>query len=251
MKMLNKPYYRVFRPFLNPNKYVSPEHYEYLEDKRNCNNKSELIRIYKIIYNEFLNILNYIEPINENFDTYSLKNYHLLCQVCMEIENNFKGMLKTHDNNGENIKDYFKLNKHLKLNEYSVSFLINNNNIILTPFLSWNTANYSDYSKLSWYQSYNYVKHNRSIYFKEASLKNILDSLSALYILLHAQFGSFSEVITSKNMASLATGDGIYFISDSLFSISNSPNWEDEEKYDFNWTDLKNDESPFNKLIIS
>ena len=40
-----------------------------------------------------------------------------------------------------------------------------------------------------WYQAYNFVKHDRQYWFKLANFKNVLYSVSGVFVILFAQFG--------------------------------------------------------------
>ena len=53
-----------------------------------------------------------------------------------------------------------------------------NQSISLKPFNAWISGMYA---KLPWWDSYNAVKHDRGTYFREANLKNCLNSLAALF----------------------------------------------------------------------
>lgn len=52
--------------------------------------------------------------------------------------------------------------------------------IELQPFINWKMT---PYNSPDWWTPYNNVKHNRISNYKEANLKNVLNSLAALYIL--------------------------------------------------------------------
>ena len=52
--------------------------------------------------------------------------------------------------------------------------------IELQPFINWSNT---PYHSPEWWSSYNHVKHNRNSSYKEANLKNVLNSFAALYIL--------------------------------------------------------------------
>lgn len=54
--------------------------------------------------------------------------------------------------------------------------------IELIPFMNWSLQ---PYNSPDWWTPYNNVKHKRIKNYKEANLKNVLNSLAALYILEH------------------------------------------------------------------
>lgn len=261
--MINKPYYRIYRPF-----YLNSEgiqQWSYIEDTRNCASKNQLIRVYQIIESEVINFFQYVEPNTKNEDTFSLHLYHLLVKICIEIENNFKGIIQANDYNKNpsnyDITDYFKLNKYLKLNEYRTNNCYYSLIGTEAPYEEWHTTSYKP---LTWYQAYNNVKHNRETNLHVANLKNVLSALTGLYVLLYAQFYSYADCITSKNILTMTPEptkirSTISNIDRSMivfpgnlmgYNFTAQPNWTDDEKYFFDWSIISKDVSPFEKLSI-
>jgi hypothetical protein len=104
-------------------------------------------------------------------------------------------------------------------------------------------------TELFWYQAYNKSKHDRHDQFKEANLKNLLNSVAGLLVVLSSQFGTqdFSpgeELVT-------ANGNGYYSTSPAwggFFHIEFPNDWSEDEKYDFNWSDLKKQADRFQRI---
>lgn len=224
-------YYRIYRPFLT--REETPESYAYLYSEKYCDNREELIRYFQILQNEVEEIFKYIEPNQDNFKVYSLKIYQILVDVCIEIENNMKQILIANGYSKDKMnmrEDYFLLKDLMHLDEYTVKLLIKNNKYELQPFKEWNS---NEYTPLTWYQSYNKVKHSRSINYEDANLENLLNSIAGLYILLYAQFYEFANCISFDNCTMLFLDDGNMYLTkkNSIFLISQKPNWKNEEKY--------------------
>ena len=249
--MINKPYYRIYRPFY---KNATPNQYDYLNDKRNCDYKPELIRYYRILENEVKMIMEYVDPSIDNMKTYSLRIYQILTSICIEIENNFKGILSANCiDKKENMCDYYQVNKFLKLDQYEVEIIGTKDELYLKPFENW----HDEYKPLNWYQSYNGVKHYRTNNLKDANLKNLLEAISALSILLYAQFGMYNDCISESNvtMYEVFSDDGsseliVQKSLESMVQIKKKPYWKNEEKYDFDWENIKSEEDVFEYVKI-
>ena len=80
---------------------------------------------------------------------------------------------------GKTIVDYtqYIMSEYSKITEQEVG--IYNTDIVLTPYEEWNQCN----PRLSWWKSYNDVKHNRQENITKASLENVVTALAALYLI--------------------------------------------------------------------
>ena len=253
--MLTKPYYRIYRPFHAITK--DPDQFNYLQDDRNCNYRKQLIRVYRLLESETIDIFQYIEPTNSNVNVYSLQLYHLLTKICIEVENNFKGIFEANNYSGNlnnsNIVDYFTINNHLKLNDYVIESSYFDVNIINnSPYNQWHST---AYQPLPWYQAYNSFKHNRAVNLVKATLDNVLTALAGLNILLFSQFNYFSECLSTNGVMMLYADDFenepiIPSYHNKLFTFKTKPLWIDKDKYNFNWNNLKDSTDPFEKLNI-
>ncbi|MBP1565972.1 MAG: hypothetical protein IJP18_01900 [Oscillospiraceae bacterium] len=138
------------------------------------------------IWNYFLeleqdmkNTSRYIEP-EEQENVYSFEFAKLIVLSCTEVESVFKllcleiipGMEKG------NMSDYKAtiLGKYPKIVDATVS--ISRWGKDIKPFNGWDTG------KLSWWNAYQGIKHNRGANFSEATYKNAVYALSALYVLI-------------------------------------------------------------------
>lgn len=243
---INKPFKRTYRPFINErgsSKFyifhtdyaIAPEHY---------------IRAFLLLQKDFLTLLDFIEPSDGNLSTYSFRTYELLLRVCTEVEANFKAILEEngYKNNKNNwdMSDYKKVNESHKLSQYKVKIPIwDGDNSIRTPFIVLNNN-----KSPNWWKAYNNSKHNRHTKFKEASFSNLLDAISALVVLISAQFLSFTF---TKNNYDVLYSTLNYEIDDydetvgEFFRIKYPTEWEVDEKYDFKWHELEKQDNPIQK----
>jgi hypothetical protein len=178
-------------------------------------------------------------------------------RTCIEVEANFKAILRENiynpiDKKGNprleedwNINDFQKVNITHHLDNYIVEIPIWSGPITsFRPFLEWQSK-----QNLSWYQAYNQSKHDRLINFQKANLSNLLNSITGLLVLLSSQFrtesfspGNQSMGVNTDNYYSGEFGIGEFFI------IKFPKNWSINEKYDFNWSTLKDQSQRFEKI---
>ena len=182
----------------------------------------------------------YIEPCDNNKSTYSHRIYELFLRTCTEIEANFKGILSTnlYKKQGDfKMRDYFKVEDFSKLSEYEITFERWKEQYALRPFEQWNSTTYQS---LPWYQAYNNVKHNRYNNFTDANFDNLMNSIGALLIVLHAQYGEDMAETCFSNISLIQNNQ--YEVHTDTF-ILKTPLFTNEE-YDFIWDDIKNETDP-------
>lgn len=101
---------------------------------------------------------------------------------------------------------------------------------------------------MKWYQDYNSVKHDRDNKFKLASLNNLVKAISAVRIILYAQY-DFISFNSSYDIAFLSPAiDGFICREESIFALKFNGHWNDDEKYDFNWDELSLTPDPYQKF---
>jgi hypothetical protein len=114
--MLNRPYFRLYRPSnsLGNNRY--------LLDPRYASDRNTLTHAYSILQRDFIEILDFIQPADLNKKAYSHRTYELLLRACAELETNFKSILEANGYKTKkyNIRNYFKLNRHFRLSDYEL-----------------------------------------------------------------------------------------------------------------------------------
>jgi len=143
-----------------------------------------------ILTDELNSIFKTLQPTKENYKSYGHNLRNLLILACTEVEAQLKGIIKSNSQttkNSYNTKDYFKLKEILKLAEYSVGFNYYPSINLCSPFKNWKDDNPT--KSLRWYDSYNAVKHDREGSFHRANLIDTINAISALAILIVAQYG--------------------------------------------------------------
>jgi len=130
---------------------------------------------------DIVRLARYLEPTTDNFASYSLELARILFAAASEVDVVSKRLCK-------------KLNKRSradKITEYRKEILrscprikdalvqIPRFGLTLNPWEQWG----KDASPV-WWRAYNNVKHRRDSHFFEASLKNALNSLGGLFVLL-------------------------------------------------------------------
>lgn len=138
---------------------------------------------YMALENDFIKTNRYVQLDTNNYETFSIeftKQYQAICSeidvVCKEICN-FYG-----DTTSGKFPQYTStiLTNYADITRKTINVGLNSR-IKLVPFKDWEKD--PNYKSPKWWSDYNSVKHSRHINFKNANLKNVLSSLSGLYIL--------------------------------------------------------------------
>ncbi len=249
IKGVDKPYYRIYRSDNNKeHNKDNNDHYtlsdnSYLLDNRYANDRYSLLRAYKIIEEDLLKLFQYIEPNDKNKNTFSQRTYELLLRASTEFETNCKQILKANNykkssKKNWNICDYKKIEKATKLSEYEIKLNIwYPESKTFQPLDSWKNE-----GSLGWYNDYNNVKHDRSRNFENAKLINVINAVSAVWAILYAQFGPYVFERAGIHTVSNKFENS----SDTLFDIKPFSNWNEDEKYIFDWPIKSN--TPFQKF---
>ena len=247
---ISNPYHRLWRP-LKGYDPLSGAWYDdtptptldYLADNSFATQleMQSLLTTAHLIIRDLYEIFNYVEPNDTNLSTFSHRIYELLLRTATEFESNCKGVLVA---NGYvavgnlNITDYFKLASVQRLSEYKVTFERWAQPHEFQPFATWNTA---IYTPLPWYQGYNNVKHNRFRHFNEANLNNLMNAVSGLLCILHAQLGENMQSVCFQGIS--MTQESEDKVITGSFTII-APTFPDAEQYEFIWDSLKSTAVP-------
>lgn len=116
-----------------------------------------------------------------NFSSYSIEFVHLYLSTCSEIDVVAKALcaqIAPHEKR-ENIDNYRIVitEKYPKFPTFKA--VIPRYGLEFQPWKDWQLD-----KNPAWWQSYNNVKHERTKYFTEAKLENLLDALAGLFLLL-------------------------------------------------------------------
>jgi len=144
-------------------------------------------------------VSQYVEFCKDNLDTYSIKLAHLLLSSASEIDTVAKCVCSIIDPKAKpkNIDQYRKIIRSAEETETGMGgfakgpppvlpdnqkhrmsdliVILPRYNMFLTPWKTW-----AEDKNPAWWQSYNNVKHERNNHFNEATLGNVLYSVSAL-----------------------------------------------------------------------
>ena len=254
---VSKPYYRIWRPVkgydwgkvafpFGDDKEPKPT-LDYLYDNRFANQqeKKSLITATRLIMRDLNEIFDFVEPSNHNTSVYSHRIYELLLRAATEFESNCKGILKANGYTGPReekdwcVKDYFKISGAARLSEYRITFERWATDQIYTPFTEWNP---SRREKLSWYDAYNKVKHDRFTNFTMANLDNLVKAVAGLLCILHAQYGEGMSVVGYNGNGAIDADECL--VETEMFTI-HAPHFPENEKYGFVWDNIKTNPDPF------
>ncbi len=252
---INIPYHRIWRPvkgyewgniaFTLGDKEEPKPTLDYLYDDRYTDQeeKKSLITSARMILRDLNTLYDYIEPSDDNLNVYSHRIYELLLRTATEFESNCKGILKANrypkPENEWCVKDYFKISKAARLNEYCLTFERWATSREFKPFKEWNPSNRET---LSWYEAYNEVKHDRFGNFRKAKLEHLMNALAGLICIMHAQYGEGMSHLGFSEFGTTDINEGI--VVTPIFTIR-APHFPDDEQYDFIWDIIKTTQEPF------
>lgn len=257
---VNKPFHRIYRE-LTEARNSGYSSWAFIVDRDYAKTPHHYTRGFLILQEDIKRLFEFIEPADINLKTYSYRIHELLMRTCIEIESNFKAILreniyspvyKSGSKSGQfrteefwNINDYIKVNKTHHLDNYFVEFPFwRGNKNRYQPFSTWQSN-----SSLYWYQAYNETKHDKNEKFEIANFENLITAFAGLFVLLSSQFNceSFEPGNTSLSGGIDSYFEGEFGIGEYL-KIEFPSNWADDEKYDFDWSILKNEPVRFQKF---
>ena len=90
----NKPFHRNYRPVLKTGAQAGYSDWAYIIDREYCNNPEHYTRAFLIIQEDLKKLFEFVEPSDNNCSTYSFRIHELLMRTCIEVETNFKAILK-------------------------------------------------------------------------------------------------------------------------------------------------------------
>ncbi|EGQ7993695.1 hypothetical protein HJ179_21125 [Vibrio parahaemolyticus] len=147
----------------------------------NVQNKLSHWNYYLALEQDLIKVSRYIEFDEANFNTYSIELAHLLLAASSEVDVVAKILCKLLDetNDYRNINDYRQKIKD-GCPEVSDRVVYSDRYALqLTPWINWQGTENPD-----WWRCYNNVKHQRDENYSEANLKNVLNALAALKVLI-------------------------------------------------------------------
>ena len=142
-------------------------------------------------------ITRYIEPCKDNEDTYSIELSRIIMASAQEAVVLFKALCNNiePDLNASSIADYYSIIKTHLPEIMNVEVFLERYTISSTPFSSW-----SEGSPPDWWTANNKIKHHRTTQFQKATMRNAVESISALLILILYFYKSEIERINQTNV---------------------------------------------------
>lgn len=245
---LSKPYRRTVRQ-LADGSYANSGNGNYVLHPKYAQAPKHYIRAFLLIQKDLIALFDYIEPADENLSAYSFRVHELLLRACVEVEANCKAILSANGSSGDNMLYYQKIEKSHKLSGYRVRFPTwHGSSVERTPFAAW--AIQPAPNSLPWYQAYNRTKHNRHDNFASATFEHMLDAVCGCLVLLSAQF--YTEDFSGDNYYTFGgLGDGMEQAIGGYVRIKFPDNWPASERYSFNWSELRDQDDPFENYPYS
>lgn len=146
---------------------------------------------YISLEDDLIEASRYVEICEDNLNTYSVQFTRLLLATCSEVDVVAKTLCKEIDPSGDcdNIDDYRRLITPSFPAIPNVVFGIQWNEIRVKPWESWADARLQSPANPppqspQWWRDHNAVKHQRSLSFKQANLRNVIESLAGLHCLI-------------------------------------------------------------------
>jgi len=252
-----KPFHRNYRGFAKGSSQSGYSEWAYIVDRDYSDSPEHYVRAFLLIQRDLRRVFEFVEPSNQNLSTHSFRIHELFIRACIEVEANFKAILRENiysptDLKGKdrkekdwNMTDYRKVNVTHHLAAYKIHIPIwDGLRATFEPFKQWETD-----SALPWYQAYNSSKHDRKVEFRKANFENLLNSVAGLLVLLSSQFKT-QDFSPSSTLLEVET-DNYYSTNPALgsfFHIEFPDDWSEAEKYDFNWCELGKQEERFQKI---
>lgn len=138
-------------------------------------------------------VSRFIEFSEANFDAYSIELAHLLLAASSESDVVLKALcnIKNPDKDHQNINDYKETIKATLPGLITKNCFIHRYGLKLRPWSNWDGED-----NPLWWRSYNKVKHQRDSYFNEANLRNTLNSVTGLSLVV---LYYYREIFSQEN----------------------------------------------------
>jgi len=153
--------------------------------------KSPLHWRYLLLLEEDLMLLaRYIEFTSDNYDSYSVELGRILLSAGSEVDVVAKQVCQKVDpkTKAKNIGHYRQQLRPAFPQIEHMTFVMPRFGLELCPWSNWQNN-----KKPLWWDAYNNVKHNRHNKFSEANLKNVLNSIAGLLVLVLHLYHKFAE----------------------------------------------------------
>lgn len=247
---IDRPFYRTVRQFVD-GEYSEGGRSRYVAHPAFADRAESYVRSFAMLQADFRDLLEYIEPADQNRESYSLRTYELLLRACTEVETNCKAILRSnaYPEAKWTMSDYCKIELSHYLSQYRVKVPYWHGAAgDRAPFASWANG-----GRLAWYQAYNDVKHDRAQNLHRATLEHLVDGVCAAAVLLSAQF--FNEEFSPAPDHLVFSGDrhndGYETAIGEFFRVRYPDAVPVAERYDFDWQAIRDEDDPFHRFDYS
>lgn len=126
-------------------------------------------------------LARFVEFREDNFATYSIEMARLLLTAASEVDVVAKLVCKScnEGSSAKNIEDYRRELSQAFSRIPDIEVTIPRYGLTLAPWSDWQNDKTPD-----WWSAYNRVKHERNAHFRKANLKNTLNAIGGLFVLL-------------------------------------------------------------------
>lgn len=124
-------------------------------------------------------LARYVEFSDKNLETYSIEIAHLLLAAASEVDVVMKLRCQQVGRAARSMKGYRRVLRNREPVLAKLSAAIPRFDITLTPWVNWEADD-----PLEWWTDHNLVKHRRDSSFSKATLKNLLNAMGGLFLLL-------------------------------------------------------------------
>lgn len=148
-------------------------------------NREQFLRDYWAYYlmleEKFVNTLNYVALSKDNEKTYSNEYAGLIQMIGAELDSFFKVYCGFGASEIKKISDYYQYVSADYSGILTQEVRVRTANLTFKPFDGWNGTKAKQ--SLFWWLAFDNIKHSRTVNIKDASQKNTLYALSALFLL--------------------------------------------------------------------
>jgi hypothetical protein len=249
---VTKPFRRTCRQFVDGT-YADSGKWMYILHPKFAKEPEHYVRAFNLIQKDLFELFDYIEPSDQNLECYSYRTHALHLRTCIEIEANFKAILRENGyarrGNWKIDTDYRKLETTHLLYAYEIKIPVwQGTTNARMPFAPWSTN-----ARLDWYQAYNDAKHDRHDKFSRANFGNLLDAICGLIVILSAQFYTQDFSPAAPTLALSGMGGPPWGYESAIggyFYVKFPNNWPSADRYDFDWQSLRQQTDPFQTLTL-
>jgi hypothetical protein len=241
---VSRPFRRTYLQFTD-GQYAEGGRARYVVHPAFATMPQHYTRAFSVIQKDLITLFDYVEPADENLGCYSFRMHELYMRAAIEVEANLKAILfeNGYSKPGRwTIRDYALVEHSHHLSAYETRLPTwRGTRDIVRPFADW-----GEETPPVWYREYNAAKHDRQASFSRANLENLLAAVSALVVLLSAQFGTedFSPNSPGLLLEGYSPRDGFDDAIGSYFRVKWPTNIPPAERYNFDWQGLSASTDP-------